>query len=71
MKNKPNPKPKKITFIYLVQLDDGAQWAFRKKEDAVELMEKRLYMTKVKGVRDAWGIPRYSNKADLITIELQ
>jgi hypothetical protein len=60
----------KIQFIYIVELDDKKTWAFKKKEDAVNLMENKLHMKKDK-VGDSWGIKGYQNKAKLITLELK
>ena len=59
-----------IQFIYIVELDDKKIWAFKKKEDAIDLMEKKLHMKKDK-IGNCWGIKGYQNRAKLITLELE
>lgn len=56
-----------IRFIYLVRLNDGKEWAFKTKKEAVDLMENCLHMKKDK-VGNTWGIKGYQNKAELIEL---
>ena len=56
--------------IYLVLLDDGKKWAFKKEKDATNLLEKKLNMTRVKHSYK-WEIKGYENKAELVQVFLE
>lgn len=60
----------KIQLIYIVKIDGKATWAFKNRQDAIDLLEKKLHLKKDK-IGDRWGLKGYANKATLITLELE
>ena len=59
-----------IQLIYVVKIDGKATWAFKNKDDAIDLIEKKLHLKKDK-IGDSWGCKGYQNKAAIMSLELE